>query len=65
MPEMGWDEWKMIEMILNADGDWVPAIPLPFSQGFLKKCPVCRARFLRHSSYLWHYVLRHVLKLTE
>jgi hypothetical protein len=45
----------------NRDGQWVPAIPLPF-YGLLKRCD-CGARFWTARGYRGHYALVHILKI--
>lgn len=43
----------------NGEGDWVPAIPLPFI-GLRKKC-TCGAKFWTTEGYRAHYALRHIV----
>lgn len=46
----------------NADGAWVPAVPLPY-YGLRKRCS-CGRRFWTMEGYQGHYALAHILKLT-
>ena len=43
----------------NIQGEWVPAIPLPY-YGLRKKCE-CGAKFWKEKSYQAHYALEHIL----
>lgn len=45
----------------NREGQWVPAIPLPF-YGLQKRC-YCGARFWTSRGYRGHYALVHILKI--
>jgi len=46
----------------NNQGNWVPAIPLPFYQMFRVEC-TCGRRFWTPGGYRGHYALVHVLGL--
>lgn len=47
----------------NADGDWVPAIPLPFRA--LRKWCGCGRWFWTTPCYRGHYALVHILRLED
>lgn len=47
-------------MAQNKQGQWVPAIPLPFFGMIRVKC-ACGAKFSNMEAYEGHYALRHIL----
>lgn len=49
-------------MMQNQDGQWVPAIPLPY-HGLRKRCD-CGRRFWTMEGYRGHYALAHILERT-
>lgn len=47
----------------NANGFWIPAIPVPFYVIGMKKCNDCGRKFFTTSGYEGHYLLVHVLEV--
>ena len=48
--------------VQNRDGQWVPAIPVPYHVWWQKRCE-CKAAFWTMTGYQGHYALTHILKL--
>lgn len=52
----------------NIEGEWVPAIPLPYKIISLfgrrsLKCNACGREFTHEEHYMGHYAYAHILKL--
>lgn len=47
----------------NADGQWVPSIPLPTLLPFGRTRCHCGRRFRNRETYQGHYALAHVLRM--
>ncbi len=60
------EAWKIRTLSRNAEGNFVPDIPLPvFSFFFVKTCPNCQMNYLTRAGYRGHYALVHILRLSS